>query len=133
MTSQAEPAEQRQHKRYQVPVASFVAIGPHNSILGQIVDISMGGLAFRYMDSEKPTDNSYLDIFSTECDLCLRKIPFDAVSDYEIDNTVLCKVVDSVPPSFRAMKRSSVQFGELTYRQRYQLQDFIQINDRGEW
>jgi hypothetical protein len=132
MMSQAEPAEQRHHKRYQVPVGSFVTIGPHGSILGQIIDISTGGLAFRYMDSEKPTDDSYLDIFSTECDLCLCNIPFDTVSDYEIHNTVLCKVVDSVPPSCRAMKRSSVQFGELTYHQRSQLHDFLQINAAGE-
>ena len=124
--------ERRKHKRYQVPAGSFVALGPHNTILGQIIDISMGGLAFRYMDSKKPTDGSHIDIFLIERDFCLGKVPIKSVSDYEIDNTVVCKIVDGVPPSCRAMKRSSVQFGDLTHNQVSRLEHFIQNHTTGE-
>ena len=132
MTNRAELVEQRRHKRYQVPTGSFVALGPNDTILGQILDISMGGLAFRYLDSKKPTDCSYLNIFLTERHSCLGNVPIKSVSDYEIDNTVVCKIPDGVPLSYRAMKRSSVQFGELTYHQRYQIEGFIQNHTTGE-
>jgi len=128
MTDTAEIVEQRRYKRYEVPTGSFVALGPQNSILGQIIDISMGGLAFRYMDSKKPIDESYLDIFLTERHFCLGKVPVKAVSDYEINNTVTCKLVDGVPYRRTAMKRSSVQFGELTHHQMSQLEHFVQNN-----
>ncbi|MES0362944.1 MAG: PilZ domain-containing protein [Desulfobacteria bacterium] len=131
MTDTAEVVEQRRYKRYEVPTDSFVALGPQNSILGQIIDVSMGGLAFRFMDSKKPTDKSYLDIFLTERDFCLGKVPVKAVSDYEIDNTVTCKLVEGV---YRctAMRRSSVQFGELTHHQMSQLEHFIQNHTTSE-
>ncbi len=132
MINTAEVVEQRKHKRYQVPTGSFVALGPNDAILGQIMDMSMGGLAFRYLDSKKPTDGSYIDIFLIECDFCLGRVPIKSVSDYEIDNTVICKMVDGVLPSCRAMKRSGVQFEELTHYQRSQLEAFIQNHTAGE-
>jgi hypothetical protein len=131
MTDRAEIVEQRRYKRYEVPTGSFVALGPQNSILGQIMDISMGGLAFRYMDSKKPIDESYLDIFLTERDFCLGKVPVKAVSNYEIDNTVTCKLVEGVY-RYTAMRRSSVQFGELTHHQMSQLEHFIQNHTTSE-
>jgi hypothetical protein len=105
MTDADTLAEQRKHTRYEVPTGSFVAIGPQNTILGQIIDISMGGVAFRYVDSRK--------------------------YDYEIENTVSCKIVDGIPRCCRAMKRSSVQFGELTHHQKSQLESFIQNYNTG--
>ena len=131
MTDAAKLVEQRKHTRYEVPTGSFVAIGPNNTILGQIIDISMGGVAFRYVDSRKPTDGSHLDIFLTERDFCLGKVPIKTVSDYEITNTVACKIIDGIPRCCRIMKRSSVQFGELTRHQRSQLEWFIQNHNTG--
>jgi hypothetical protein len=132
MIDRAEIVEQRQYKRYEVPTGSFVALGPQNSILGQIIDISMGGLAFRYMDSKKPIGESYLDIFLTERNFCLGKVPIKAVSDYEIDNTVTCKLVEGVPYRCTAMRRSGVQFGELTHNQMSQFEHFIQNHTTSE-
>jgi hypothetical protein len=132
MTDGAELVGRRKHTRYEVPIGSFVTLGPNDTILGQIIDISMGGLAFRYIDSKKPTDGSHLDIFLTERDFCLGKIPIKTISDYEIDNTVVCKIVDGVHSSCKAMKRGSVQFGELTHHQEFQLEHFIQNYTIGE-
>ena len=131
MTDADTLAEQRKHTRYEVPTGSFVAIGPQNTILGQIIDISMGGVAFRYVDSRTPTEGSHLDMFLTERDFCLGKVPITTVSDYEIENTVSCKIIDGIPRCCRAMKRSSVQFGDLTHHQKSQLEGFIQNYNTG--
>jgi hypothetical protein len=132
MIPQKEMVDQRKHKRYVVPTGSFVVLGPHGPILGQIIDISMGGVAFRYMNSRKPKDESYLDIFLTEGDLSLGRVPFKTVSDFEIPNTILYKIVDPIPIGYKAMKRVSVQFGELTPDQKSQLEELTQKHSTGE-
>ena len=132
MIPQKEMVDQRKHKRYVVPTGSFVVLGPHGPILGQIIDISMGGVAFRYMNSRKPKDESYLDIFLTEGDLSLGKLPFKTVSDFETLNVVLPKVVDPIPLSSKVMKRSSVQFAQLTPDQISRLKYLIRSHTTGE-
>lgn len=126
MNSGNEMVGQRQHERYQVPSDSFVATGSHDPIVDQIIDFSLGGVAFRYMDSKKPADESSLDIYFTHGNLCLSKIPFRAVSDHEILNTVLCKTVDPLPPSCSTMRQGSGEFGDLTSHQRCRLEYCIQ-------
>jgi hypothetical protein len=96
MIPQKEMVDHREHIRYRVPKDSFIAIGSDEPILGQIIDISMGGIAFRYMDSKKPTDELHLHIFLTEGDMSLGQVPIKAVSDHEIPNTVLYKTVDEI-------------------------------------
>jgi hypothetical protein len=132
MIPNKEIVDQRKRKRYQVPTNSYIFLGSDDFVLGQIIDISMGGIAFRYMGSEKLPDESHLDIFLTEDDLCLSKVPFKTVSDYEIPNTVLCKTADPIPPSCRTMRRSGLQFGELTSDQQAQLEYFIRNHTTGE-
>jgi hypothetical protein len=120
-----EIVDQRKHKRYQVPRNSYISLGSDDFVLGQIIDISMGGMAFRYMGSENLPDESHLDIFLTENDLFLSKVPFKTVSDYEIPNTVLCRTDDPIPSSCRMMRRSGLQFGALTADQQAQIERFI--------
>jgi hypothetical protein len=132
MIPKKEIVDQRKHKRYQVPTNSYISLGSDDFVLGQIIDISMGGIAFRYMGSEKLPDESHLDIFLTEDDLCLGKVPFKIVSDYEIPNTVLCKTADPIPPSCRTMRRSGLQFGELKSDQKSELESFIQNHILGD-
>jgi c-di-GMP-binding flagellar brake protein YcgR len=131
MSPEEEMVDHREHIRYQVPGGSFVTIGSDEPIMGQIIDISMGGIAFRYMDSKKLTEESHLDMFLTEGDMCLGQVPIKAVSDHEIPNTVLCKTVDEIPPSCRTMRRCGVQFGDLTQHQMSQLQQCIQNHTTG--
>ena len=132
MIPNKEIVDHREHKRYRVPTNSYISLGSDDPIMGQIMDISMGGIAFRCMGSEKLPDESYLDIFLTEDDLCLSKVPFKTVSDYEIPNTVLCKTADPIPSSCRTMRRSGLQFGELTSDQQAQLEHFIKDHTVGK-
>jgi hypothetical protein len=128
-----EKKEHRQHSRYQVPEGSFVTLGPSNSILGQILDISMGGLSFRYINSQpdKPAHELHVDIYLSEGDMCLGRVPIKAVSDLETPDTVTCKADGPLPVSCRAMRRCGVQFGEMTQGQISQLASCIQTQTIG--
>jgi c-di-GMP-binding flagellar brake protein YcgR len=117
-----EFVERRKHQRFQIPTGSFVALGPDDTILGRIIDISLSGVAFHYMGDTlcfRPKDESYLDIHLTEGDLSLKKVPVETVSDDEISDVVSSKLV-------------SVQFGQLTHHQISQLEHFIEDYAIGE-
>ncbi len=116
--------EHRRHKRFQVPQGVFVGFGQHANKVGQIVDVSMGGLAYRYVGSEESSDGSHLDIFVTDNDFYLGAVPFKTVCDLQ--------VVDRAPASPMTMRRCGVQFGKLTRKQSVQLEYFIQQHTLGE-
>jgi len=122
MSKTNQPSEQRQHRRFEVPTSSFVS---NNTVMGQIMDVSIGGLAFCYIGKEF-TDGSYLDVFAPEHDFHLNKVPCKAVGDFEIRNKVLSKIGDTAPAHFKTMRRGSVEFCELSPGQRSQLKDFLQ-------
>ncbi len=44
--------ERRKYTRYSIKNGSYATISPDSTKLGQIIDISMGGLAFKYIDAE---------------------------------------------------------------------------------
>ena len=117
MTNRKDIVERRKHKRFQVLSGTFVALLPDYVKLGQIIDISMGGLAFRYMAGREPSRGLYLDMFSSDKTFYLGKIPFETISDFETQD---------VPFSSLATRRCGVQFGELTHIQTSQLEYFIQ-------
>ena len=128
-----ETKENRKYARYQVPEGSFVTLGPSSAIMGQILDISMGGLAFRYINnhSKTPIQESYADIYLTEGDLCLASVPIRAVSDFDAPDTVTCKADGPLPVSCRGMRRCGVEFGEMTEAQMAQLTQCIQSQSIG--
>jgi hypothetical protein len=123
MIPKKEIVEKRQHKRFQVPKGTFVGLGPHDTKVGQIIDVGMGGLAFRYVGSEEPS-NGELDIFLNERDFYLGRVPFRTVTDFEVSSRR-----DS---SATAMRRSGVQFREMKSNQISQLEYFIQNHTLGE-
>jgi hypothetical protein len=125
MANKRKPAEQRKHKRFPVPTGSFVSLGSNGSILGQILDVSMGGLSFRYIGDDSK-NGSHLDIFSTEHGFHLGKVPFKPVADFEIDNRLLCKIGGKAHPHCRTMRRGSVRFHKLSRKQKSQLKNFLQ-------
>jgi hypothetical protein len=54
MTNGKKLVERRKHKRFQAPIGVFVGIGPGFTKVGRITDMSLGGLAFRYLGREEP-------------------------------------------------------------------------------
>ena len=114
-----ELAERRRHKRFQAQEGAFAVVRPESTKLGQIIDISQGGLAFRYTVTGTQANGAVeLDIFLTGDGFCLEKMPFKTVSDR--------KVSKKFSNGFLPMRRCGVQFGELTGIQITQLDYFIQ-------
>ena len=93
--------------------------------MGQIVNISKGGLAFRYIDSEVEAGKlSELDILFAQNGFHLQKVPFKIVADY--------KAAIEFPFSSIVMRQRSVQFKEIKPYQTSQLDYFIKNYTTGE-
>ena len=124
MASNKEPVERRKHKRFEVPIGSFVVLGPHSTTVGRIIDISMGGLAFRHVDEVESSEALHeLDVFH-ENDFSLRHVPCETISDLE--------TYESPFGSF-IIRESTVEFGDMTPHQMLHLQRFIQKHTIRGW
>ncbi len=106
MIIQKGVVERRKHKRFKVKEGLFAVITSDNK-MGQIKDISRGGLTFQYIGHGEPlSDSAEMEIFSTVYDFYFKKVPIKSVVDIEVD--------DDIPFSSVSMKQLRIQFGEMT-------------------
>lgn len=113
METETGSRERRGHKRFKAKNCTIAV----RSKLGSIIDISMGGLSFSYIDTgEWPKDIPSLAIIFGSDDLCLDEFPLRIISD--------C----SLSKGMSMMRRCGVQFGELSRKQLSQLEHFIWVN-----
>jgi hypothetical protein len=119
-----ERVERREHKRFQAPKGVFIGVGPHGIEVGRLRNISMDGLTFRYLGIEKQLSGSYVDIFMTNGDFYLGKLPIRIISDARVVSTTSS---DSV-----TLRECWVKFKELTPQQRAKLKEFIESHTVGE-
>jgi len=122
MTDTKQRVERRKHKRFQAWNGAFVALGPYSLKLGQIVNMSMGGLSFRYIGSREPSKMKTESKIFIDNGFCLDDVPLETVSDCEAKQGSFASLV---------MRQSGVQFGELTQDQKSQLQFFIHNHTAG--
>ena len=124
MVGRKRTIERRKHKRYKAVEGAYAAISPHSHKLGQVIDISMGGLSFKYIDTtsddvefEQPSEES---IFLSSMGYYVGDLPFKTISDYEITNA----------PSFSSMKirKRHVQFTDLSFKQLFDLDYYLRNN-----
>jgi len=120
-TYQEELVEDRQHNRVKVDDGGFAELTPGFPVLGKIIDISRGGLAFRYVASETRTNGSaVLNILTTDRRFCLEKIPARIIRD------------SAMPGEFSfgsiTLRHCAVQFRALTPSQELDLENFIRSN-----
>jgi hypothetical protein len=110
--------ERRQHTRFH-PKDGTMAVNHH--VLGPIVNISMGGLAFRYMNETTNKEISdILGIFLGSDNVLIEELTTKVISD---------KIVSSGSTFLQISTRQrSIQFTDLTKPQRIQLEDFINNN-----
>lgn len=108
--------ERRRYRR--VPLSGrtdAVLFGPDFTKGVQIVDISQGGLAFRYVDGQKPLDGPMeLDILWDHIDVFLLRLRIKAVCDLQIANEFLLGVIP--------LRRCGAEFLHLTPEQLSQLE-----------
>ncbi len=120
-----ERVERRKHKRFRAEDGAYAAIRPHYNKIGQIIDVSRGGLAFRYMVCDSENDGSYeLDIFLLGNGFHLDKVSVRMVSDQDMPK--------GVSPGSLNMRRCAVQFEELSQKESLQLDYFMENHTLGE-
>lgn len=116
--------ERRKHKRYKVKKGSCEVNSKTESAPakgGEIIDISMGGLAFSYKEDGEWTDENFdRGMLLGEKDLCIEDIPLKVISDCAINTGITIT------------RRCGVQFGKLTPRQISQLEYYIWTNTDAE-
>lgn len=111
--------ERRKYQRFNVKPGVLAVFGPASEKMGQIIDISQGGLSFNYKSGRETADDSYeLSIlFDDNSNLNHRPCKFSAsvVSDIEIEN--------EKQYSTAVIRRCSLRFEDLTYYQKTWLDD----------
>ncbi len=118
-------SDRRRKKRFKVRQGAFAALVNGTHRLGQIKDISLLGLSFRYIDTrEKTNAKGQLKILLAGGGLFMDNLPFKPVLDVEIEN-------DS-PFSTVRMRQMHIAFGDLSPRQLSLLDEFILNHTMGE-
>ena len=111
--------ERRFHERFQVQQGVYALLKNGSSKLGQIKNISKGGLAFMYInDGEQINQPNEVDIFLSGYGFVLKGIPCKKISDIHVDNFV--------PFSTFEMRQLGIQFGEVSLQQLAYLNKLIE-------
>ena len=117
-------SDQRRHTRFRAEEGAFAVLRNHATRVGQILDISKGGLAFTYVaDGLPPNGRCALDIFVSGRGYGVRGIPYRTVTDFELDKAFYLSCV--------SMRRRGIQFMDLTEEHQTRLDDLIQNHTLG--
>lgn len=116
-----EIVERRKHVRFKVRDGVFTVPKPRvqSSRLGNVIDVSMGGLAFQYFLIKNMSVNDFteLDVYISGDGLFLENLPINLVSDIEMKHGETQFMTIS--------KRFGVQFKGLDQAQKEKLHHFI--------
>jgi len=111
--------ERRSHERFPVKQGAYALIKNGASKLGQIKNVSKGGLAFMYINGGEQMQGSLLlDIFLSGHGFYLKDILCNKISDIYVEN--------KSPFSDFKMRHLGLQFSELSQDQSNRLDTFIQ-------
>ena len=111
--------ERRSDERFPVKQGAYALMKTGASKLGQIKNISKGGLSFMYINGgEQMEDSLLLDIFISGHGFFLKDIFCSKISDIHVKN--------KSPFSDFKMRHLGVQFSEMNQDQRRRLENFIQ-------
>jgi hypothetical protein len=117
--SAKEVVERRRHRRFRAQDGVFAAprVVNQERKLWHIMDISMGGLAFRYIPAADDFDKFWeLDILTRDTLFSMEGVPLICISDLEMPDE---------PTTSYTLRRRSVRFGELTQSQTSKLEYLI--------
>jgi hypothetical protein len=117
--------EKRKHKRFRSKDLAYAAFGSKAMKIGQIIDISLGGLAFQYIaDGDQINGARELEIYLATNGFHIKDIPFNTISDIALPKEFSLSTI--------IMRRRGVQFGMLTKFQKTQLGYLIEYHTVGE-
>lgn len=119
MINSEKDIERRFYERFQVQQGVYALVRNGSSKLGQIKNISKGGLAFMYINDEQQMhEPSQVDIFLSGYGFILKGIACKKISDIHIENFV--------PFSTFEMRQLGIQFIDVNLDQSAQLDMFIE-------
>ena len=114
-------SERRKSQRFKVAYGAYAVAGPEAAKLGQIKDISMGGLAFNYLADEARSQRcNRLDIIIRQYGMRIENLPVKTISDFELAQKNAFSTVK--------LRQLSVQFGVLTTNQTSQLEHLLKTH-----
>lgn len=117
--------DRRHSRRYGVKEGIFAALVAKKDKLGQIKDISMKGLSFRYVNNDNGSrDQGELKIIIAGYGLYLDKLPIETISDFEVKGGF------SVSPL--KLRQTGLKFVNLTPEQKYLIGRFIRTHTTGK-
>lgn len=116
--------EKRRHKRFKVKPNVFVEISSDLPHIGQLIDISKGGLSFRYIEREGPKACDRLKIYIAGNDYSLQNLKVKTISDI--------KIPSQLAHSGIGIRRQGVQFEDLSSENIESLDYFIEQHTVGE-
>ena len=124
MTLEHKDEDRRAHPRFRVPEGAFAALSPDSTIMGQIENISRGGLCFRYIVHDEQVDEmDATHIFVGMEGFYLEKMPYQTIDDIQIQSEASLKLIN--------MRRRRIQFTSLTPGQDAQLKYFLDHRTSG--
>lgn len=101
-----------------VKEGTFIAINTANFKVGQIKNISYGGLSFTYVGRQEQIPEAFsMDIFAADGHFFLKNLPFKTVADFYL--------ADDIAYSTITLRQRGGQFGELTAAQTDRLNYFM--------
>ncbi len=112
--------ERRKNTRFQVKGNAFVVLrSSPEDLVGQIIDVSLGGLAFTYFDRRgRLNESAEIAILFPSDWFFLEKVPIKTILDANMGyKNAFSNII---------RRRRGVQFGDLTFYQVSQLEFFIQ-------
>ena len=119
MTKRIDFPERRKHERFKVKEGVLAVSSPDYDRVGQIKDVSKGGLAFQHLVITESTEEPFeVEILSEFDDFRLEKLPVRAVVDFELDSKGLYALF--------SIRQLSLQFRRMNHSQKLLLDHFIQ-------
>jgi hypothetical protein len=122
-------SERRKYTRFLAEEYVYAALGINFSKVGKLKDISIGGLAFEYIDWTEncAQDYSIVAIFHTHNEFYLPNLACRLIRNLAIS----AENDDSQFIRQYAIHRCAIQLGDITAKQRKQLEFFINHYTRG--
>ena len=109
--------ERRKFNRFKIQEGAFVEVKINGSKIGELIDISEGGLSFSYIDiGTRPEKSFDVDLYFQEKDFRLENLPAKTISDISIKS----------PFALTKTRRHGVQFADLNENQTAGLKDYIE-------
>ena len=116
MDTQKTFVERRKHKRYRSQICIYTVIRSPENTIGQLIDISLSGLALNYLSANsKPMRSSIFDLLAEE-GLYIPNIPYEQIDDFVIHHELPC---------CQFMHRHAVKFNGLTDSQVIQIHSLV--------